>query len=889
MLVQVSGPPPPSSASGSSSVCTAQTNPFSVTSSYWGKPGFPQAVYPGDQNVPLTMTLLFSGPCTAPQATLTLSLSQYPYPTPFVGPNGETQITNAAVGVTPDTFVTETYNVSVDSSATTGVTYSVPLDIQYANNTISSTITQVLIVPIALKAPVQLQFSASTTRLVAGEENNVTITISNTGSAASGSITTTVTPPPGVTLIGSIPKISGLQAESNVSELVQMFVPSSLSGTAVSVTFSADYLDAYSLNQTKTQSLGFVVYASVGSQAASFSVQGARWGAPAYPGGQNLLLTVTAEYYGGATATAVQGALQLPAGFTDVYGSSRPVASTTSVTSDTIFTLSYNLDVASGTALGTYTIPIVFTWTNAPGGAINTHVENDSMNLVVLGSVTLTARSLESTLTSGSVNSVQVVLTNLGSGTATQVLASASGVGVSFLAQPSIISSLDGGASATLNFTLYAPPSAAGTVVSATLSTTYTDAYGNPQALSQTLAFYVSSLSSNQIQVTTINGNVTEGQIGTVSFLIKNIGAEPITSPTFSLSLPYTLVCFENSSVTLQGLVIAPGSSARYDALVTNLNTTLAAGGVYAGSVSVSYTDSAGYVVSQTLPVSFVVSLPVDLVTMKQLTADVSVGGTSTVSFMITNEGNTALYSPSFSISLPASLALSANSSYSTRAPIKPGQSFVLYASVTNGPKTSEGSYPGTLTLSYTDQFGNARSMTFSIGLLAIASIEPVVQSEVVTQVNATSVSVSGTLLNEGQGSAYYAQVAATLSVGGSRIGNATSYVGEVDPNTPVPFSVTIPISASTPTGNGTVALSMSYQNDFGQHLALTSLPLVSVYLDSALLASQAASAAKASQHVTQMAGYLLPTVVVVVVVVLLLAFYVRRRSVRAGAKKKVI
>ena len=79
-------------------------------------------------------------------------------------------------------------------------------------------------------------------------------------------------------------------------------------------------------------------------------------------------------------------------------------------------------------------------------------------------------------------------------------------------------------------------------------------------------------------------------------------------------------------------------------------------------------------------------------------------------------------------------------------------------AQVANGPKTTEGAYVLTLTLTYQDQFGTASTLTIPLGVVVVGAINMVVQNLLDTQ-NATAVTLTGTLLNEGLGIAYYAQL----------------------------------------------------------------------------------------------------------------------------------
>src|SRR4029077_4013348 len=171
----------------------------------------------------------------------------------------------------------------------------------------------------------QLNFGAGTTHLLAGAVNNVTISISNSGSAASGPVTTTVTAPTSVTLLNQVALTAGLASGGSTTRLLQLFIPASLSGTAFTLTFTAKYLDAYFNGQTTTQTLGFMVSTPTVEPASSFVVEGAQWGSAAsptspVPGMQDTPLVVSLQYLGSTPVTCLQGTIQLPAGLTDLNG-----------------------------------------------------------------------------------------------------------------------------------------------------------------------------------------------------------------------------------------------------------------------------------------------------------------------------------------------------------------------------------------------------------------------------------------------------------------------------------------------------------------------------------------------------------------------------------------
>lgn len=400
------------------------------------------------------------------------------------------------------------------------------------------------------------------------------------------------------------------------------------------------------------------------------------------------------------------------------------------------------------------------------------------------------------------------------------------------------------------------------------------------------MGFYTTgstNVATGSLSVQTLNNSLIVGEESEVSFAIIDTGQQAVYSPTITLSVSSPLVASTNSTLTLTNSVINPGESIRYDAVVSS--GTSASGGAYSGTLDITYTDQYGSTHDQSVPVAFVVVVPVTQVSEASKSSEIVVGTPSRVTFLVRNTGNVPIYSPTFSLSVSSGLAVTANSTY-TRTGLKmvPGQSITYDANLTSGPKTAEGAYTGTLVISYTDQFGNQYSQTFSPGFILVGSIELVIQDLTATQTSATTLTVSGTLLNEGQGSAYYLQV--TGSVQHGSIG--TGYVGEVDPNTPVPFSVTVPYRASSSAvSQANLTLVVSYLNDYGQSLRYEQA--TNVGLGSASQGSSVTTGTAAGSTVSSSTENLLRYAVAAAIVVAIAAsaLYIRRNRPRKEASRK--
>jgi len=450
--------------------------------------------------------------------------------------------------------------------------------------------------------------------------------------------------------------------------------------------------------------------------------------------------------------------------------------------------------------------------------------------------------SVES-LTPGQVNEILITLTNNGPGSATNIKTTVSASGVagsqssgsgffSILSQFPQIATLQEGKSVNSTIRIFAPSSAAGSAATLAFAVSFIDPSGYSQSSAQSIGMYTASSATTtaSLSVITSSDSLIAGQQSTVAFIIRNMGQQAAYSPAISLTTSSPLVVSTNSTVTLTGAVINSGGTLLFTAGVTT--GTGATGGFYSGTLTVTFNDVFGDSHSQAFPVAFAVTLPLSQVSVSPVVSQIGVGKQSTVSFMISNSGTAPVYSPTFSLTAPSGLAVTSNATFSRSGlVIKPGQSVTYVANITSGPKTSEGAYIATLTVSFADQFGNAHSSVFSVGLVAVGEIQIVVQNERVSR-NGTSVSVTGTLLNEGLANAYYMQVTATLTAGTSQLASTTSYVGEVDTNTPLPVSLSLSIPASalaSANGTGTLTLAANYQNDFGQALQFKNSQRVSL------------------------------------------------------------
>lgn len=706
--------------------CTATAKPFTVTGAIWGTSSSPVSPYPGDQNVELTVTMLFTGPCTSPQTTFLLTLENGSYIAPFTGPNGLTQLEDVAVNNSPNTIVTQSFYVNVQPTATTGIIYYLPLIIDFENNTASSPLTEFTQVPIALYGTPQISYAAAATHVIAGEENNVTITITNSGTGTAGPVSTTVTAPSTVTLLNELPSTSSLAPGASASQVLEMFVPSSLSSTAFVLTFSGKYLDAYSNSQTVSQTVGFEVSSQTAQSASSFIVTSSQWGTSSattlpLPGTQDEPLVIELQYLGSTSVTSLQGSLQLPNGVTNLNGGSTATAFSAATTNQyAAVALTFYVNIASSVQPGSYNYTLGLQWmtsqslgltesavvTPPPVGQLSSYFQVDGETWE-RGSNTTVSSSTTSTSTSPEPGNQDVPLV----------------VSLQYLGSVDITD---------LQGTL-------------TLPVGVTDLNGHTKAT----AFATSASSNNVVTL------------------------------TFDLD-------FANS--------LAPGS----------YNYTLAL--AWQTTNSIPFTQTA--VLTPPPVVSAVAtSFPLSLT---QENTTLTAGSQSGTGFVLKNVGTSTIYTPTFSLTVGSPVVLASIGSAVPATQLAPGANETFAARLTSSPTSTQGIYGGELTVTFTDSSGSSHTETFPVSFTLEGTIILILQDTSVSQ-TISGFTVTGSVLDEGSASAYYVSISGLVGVS-----TATPvYLGEIDPNSPVPFSVTIPFTAPTSISTATTTAASGASSSF--------------------------------------------------------------------------
>lgn len=345
-----------------------------------------------------------------------------------------------------------------------------------------------------------------------------------------------------------------------------------------------------------------------------------------------------------------------------------------------------------------------------------------------------------------------------------------------------------------------------------------TNSTNEPQAyLTQTVALNVDVTGDVHLGISSPQSFLLPGSLDNVSITLTNTGTLNATDiqTTVAASQGVGVISSVPDVASL-----APGAS--ITAPVEVYVDSAAAGTSVTLSVSATYSDPNGVGGSASRDFSYVVysAAAGTQLAVAAPGAAVTEGAVSELSFVVTNTGTSTVRSPTFSVVVPSPLVLAGNSTYSAYgASIAPGESFVFHADLTATPGATAGIYQGTLQVGYDDAHGFSHTVTSAFAVSLTGTVDFVIQDEKTTQ-SLSGVTVTGSLLNEGSASAYYALVTAQVSSTGAA---SPDYVGEVDPNSPTPFSVTVPYRAPAAGGVENLTLTVQYRNSLGETSNFTS------------------------------------------------------------------
>lgn len=220
----------------------------------------------------------------------------------------------------------------------------------------------------------------------------------------------------------------------------------------------------------------------------------------------------------------------------------------------------------------------------------------------------------------------------------------------------------------------------------------------------------------------------------------------------------------------------------------------------------------------------FPVALTIDLPD-NRLIGDVE----KTVNVTISNSGNVSLSTVDVTLSFsaapvsPSPLVIRGENHWILKF-LEPGNTTILPVTM-YAPRSAIGStYVASLDVSYRDDYGQSYSETYNLGLIVNGWIELIVYEKTFSPQPVdpgSEIAISATILNRGNVAAMYTNVTILPTPSLNLQSASSAYVGEVDENSPAPFTVVANMAQDLENGSYPVVITVTYRDAQNQDQAL--------------------------------------------------------------------
>ncbi len=251
--------------------CNPSGADFKVLSAVWGNSTHPVSAGPGNMGVPLTVTLQGYGTnCDIIGVNGTLRM-----PVGYTNPyNGSTSVSYHIDQIAPESISTMVFyvNIAKTVSASPTTVYGFTLDVyfNYTNNTNRN--SQALGITMPMRGSVAISYGISNRNIIAGEINNVTVQVMNSGSGYVDDFITSVPSSSSLNILGQPSEIVSLPPYSTRNVTMQIYIPPSSSGGTVPLSLKSYYTNPYGYNTSANYTLDlYAVSPSQGTVSALLS------------------------------------------------------------------------------------------------------------------------------------------------------------------------------------------------------------------------------------------------------------------------------------------------------------------------------------------------------------------------------------------------------------------------------------------------------------------------------------------------------------------------------------------------------------------------------------------------------------------------------------------
>ncbi len=804
----------------------AQSVNVKVVRVYWGEDS-PVQARPGDLNIPLTVIVENLDTVTINYLEAKLKLAG----TPFSNPVHKSEAYSGASSILPGGMASLVFHLNIDEEAELK-TYTVPLELTVFTSKYASGVSVELNVPIPLYGEVQISASLSPAEIQPGKRE-ILVRLENRGEAEASSLKVTISPVSPLALaegdgyfdVGSLP------ASASTEIPLKLYVPEAAEGSIGAINVNLSYVDAYGNSWTETKTLSL----SITSLGEFFAVEVS----PETVRPEPSRITFTLINLGSEEAVDVEASLTLPAGLSLLGQDGVWRFSCIPPGGESSFTATLYASKAAVGSAAQANLTITY---NAGGltrvevKTLGFKIEEPTVSHVNLEVVDVGWGSMANPIRAGPGDEaapLYVALQNRGEHTVVGVkgeleveppFSSVKGEAVVTAFTPII----QPGQMAELVFPLDIAPDAevksyelklkVSYLILNEVSTPPTYVEAGPVNFTLNVPLYGKPVLNLRAEPYRLEA----GSLNQVAFTIENKGSGDIQDLNVSLQLPAAVggrapiaLAGEDSFWHFDRLEAGSEKSFK-----VGLSVSRDAAGPYTLTFTLTYRDEWGNPYAENRSLGIHVSPKGPMVTVSSYSLEpeaVKVGETFKLKLSVENFGEREVHQVAVQLVAPQGFSVLTPSTISLGS-LNPGESRTVEYLVASSPSAQEGVvYTFEVDISYVDSSGMAGVNRSLLGVPLHGIVELVTFDVAVSPTYpGGSFNLTFTLLNRGTTTAMYTMVS-LVSEPPIEAAEPPTYVGDLDPNAPLPLTLKGYVSPEASEGTYPVKVKVFYKDEYHQ------------------------------------------------------------------------
>ncbi len=471
-----------------------------------------------------------------------------------------------------------------------------------------------------------------------------------------------------------------------------------------------------------------------------------------------------------------------------------------------------------------YLIPILFICLMA-GQIVSTYADDFIPHLEVT--------TANTTLSAGSKSNIYINFYNGGNYDVTEIeaLLTSTTPGISILSgSQKVINKIDRGKSGSYEATIMVDQSVTVGAYTLTMTLSYLRAGRGIVTVIIPVSIVVNQPSLPAVKITASGSKLTPGAESVVTLTTENVATSSITNidMTFSSASPHLAL---TNQINYHITELTQGGSVSFDIKIKSLENTPM--GAYALTAQICFTNDSGVEIKQT------VNIPMEVTTSAVTKSPV---------ITITNlNPSTVVPGEEFSVDLQAVCAdapisnvraILATDTKGLISPMNPttvslgdlavgDKAKFTYILLLSGSATAD-NIPITVTVRYVDSKGvqGVATETITIPVENIVQFS-LMQDQLITAERGSTQTLEADLLLVGTGRVEFTRIQVLPESPVNQVAGSTEYIGAIDPDSPVPFTLKFAVSNSSSTGDYSLKLRITYLNSRNiQQNSTISVPL---------------------------------------------------------------